>query len=324
MILIGKTIKRLRNHNSISQRELANKLNVSCQTISKWERGDTYPDITTLPLIADFFHVTIDVLFSGVVECADEVITESSKMHLEENHKGWNHAVEANWKGATILPQYGPYTPTEEELHLFEDLKDKSVLELACGNGQSMIYMANQGAKELYGLDISEVQIETARQILLENNIDAKLFTSPMEINPGIPFHHFDCVYSIYGIGWAQDIEKVFRLVSKYLKPKGYFIFSWDNPILPCIENREDGYVLSQPYVTEKGKYINKFGQQIYFKSWKLSTYINTLIDAGFELERIIEESDNCAKNASYSDKYYSEHKAGYINHSIIIKARKK
>lgn len=126
-------------------------------------------------------------------------------------------------------------------------------------------------------------------------------------------FHYFDCVYSIYGIGWAQDIKKVFHLISRYLKPRGYFIFSWDNPILPFIENREDEYVLSWPYVTETGKYIKKLGKQIYYKNWKISTYINALIDAGFELERVIEEFDSYTENAPYVDKYYSEHKAGYI-----------
>lgn len=39
MIAIGNTIKRLRAQNNISQRDMANKLNVSCQAISKWERG---------------------------------------------------------------------------------------------------------------------------------------------------------------------------------------------------------------------------------------------------------------------------------------------
>lgn len=323
MIAIGNTIKRLRTQNNVSQREMANKLNVSCQAISKWEKGNTYPDITMLPFIADFFHVTIDTLFSGVVDSADDVITESSKVHLDENREGWNHAVDADWAG-TILPEYGPYTPTEDKLKLFDDLQDKSVLELACGNGKSLVYIAEKGARELYGLDISEAQILSARQTLNEKNIKAELFISPMELNPGIPLHHFDCVYSIYGVGWAQDIDKVFGLVSKYLKPKGSFIFSWDNPILPCMENGENGYVLSQPYVTEMGMYMKKFDHQIYYKGWKISSYINSLINAGFEIERMIEESDNYAENAIYTTKYYSEHKARYVNHSIIIKARKK
>lgn len=323
MLAIGTTIKKLRNQNNICQSELAKKLNVSCQTVSKWEKGNSYPDITTLPMIADFFNVTIDALFSGILESADDVITESSKIHLEENRKGWNHAAESDWIG-TILPQYGPYTPTEDKLNLFDDLKDKAVLELACGNGRSLVYIAEKGAKELYGLDISEGQITSAKKTLSEHNINAELFISPMELNPGIPFHHFDCVYSIYGIGWTQDIEKVFGLVSRYLKPKGCFIFSWDNPILPCLENRDGEYVLSQSYVKETGKYMKKFGHQTYYKGWKLSTYVNALINAGFEVERMIEESDNYAENAAYSERYYSEHKAGYINHTIIIKARKK
>ncbi|MGT2938078.1 helix-turn-helix domain-containing protein, partial [Streptococcus caprae] len=50
------------------QEELAEKLYVSRQTISNWERGKTYPDINSLLLIATYFDVSLDNLIKGDVE----------------------------------------------------------------------------------------------------------------------------------------------------------------------------------------------------------------------------------------------------------------
>ncbi len=323
MISIGNVIKRLRILNNVSQQEMSEKLGVSCQTISKWENEKTYPDICMIPDIAAFFHVTIDALFHGNIKDSNEVITDMDKGYLDENRIGWNQVVSNAWSG-TILPAYGPYTPSEEELKLFDNITDKTVLELACGDGRSLLYQAEHGAKELYGLDISETQIAKAKKNFEEKHINAKLFASPMEINPGIPFHYFDCVYSIYGIGWTLDINKVFYLVSRYLKANGTFIFSWDNPLLPCLKNENGQYVLNQSYEEEKMIGIRKFGMQMNLRNWKISSYINALVDNGMEIEKIIETSAHYDRNAEYNEKYYSAHKARFINHSLIIKARKR
>ncbi len=50
-IYFGENIKRLRSEQNLTQEALAGFLGVSFQTISKWERGETYPDITMLPVI---------------------------------------------------------------------------------------------------------------------------------------------------------------------------------------------------------------------------------------------------------------------------------
>jgi len=57
---IGENIKRLRLSQNITQEKLASYLNVSCAAVSKWESGDTYPDITLLFPLAYFFKVSID------------------------------------------------------------------------------------------------------------------------------------------------------------------------------------------------------------------------------------------------------------------------
>lgn len=62
MIKVGKNIKKLREKKSITQEKLAKYLGVTPQAISRWESETGYPDIELLPLIADFFDVTIDEL----------------------------------------------------------------------------------------------------------------------------------------------------------------------------------------------------------------------------------------------------------------------
>jgi Predicted transcriptional regulators len=59
---IGETIKRLRKEKNITQEKLADHLSISCQAISKWERNETYPDITFIIPIASYFDVSTDEL----------------------------------------------------------------------------------------------------------------------------------------------------------------------------------------------------------------------------------------------------------------------
>lgn len=70
-IYFGENLKNLRKQKNLTQERLAEFLGVSFQTVSKWERGDTYPDITMLPEIASFFKVSVDEIL-GVNRAKDE------------------------------------------------------------------------------------------------------------------------------------------------------------------------------------------------------------------------------------------------------------
>lgn len=63
--LTGTVIKELRSKRSMTQTELAERLCVSDKTISKWETGKGYPDITLLEPIAEIFSVSVTELLSG-------------------------------------------------------------------------------------------------------------------------------------------------------------------------------------------------------------------------------------------------------------------
>lgn len=62
---IGGFIAALRKANGMTQKDLAERLNVSDKTVSRWERDDGAPDLATIPAIAEIFNVTCDELLRG-------------------------------------------------------------------------------------------------------------------------------------------------------------------------------------------------------------------------------------------------------------------
>lgn len=62
---IGSFLRELRKEQRITQEDLAEKLNVSSRTISRWETGSNMPDISLLIEIADFFDVSIPEIING-------------------------------------------------------------------------------------------------------------------------------------------------------------------------------------------------------------------------------------------------------------------
>lgn len=62
---IGNRLYNLRKERNISQEELANALDVSRQTVSKWETGESMPDFNKIQPICDYFGITTDELITG-------------------------------------------------------------------------------------------------------------------------------------------------------------------------------------------------------------------------------------------------------------------
>lgn len=61
---LAQNLTRYRKSLNLTQAELAEKLNYSDKAVSKWERGESFPDLYVLKQIADFYEVTIDTLIS--------------------------------------------------------------------------------------------------------------------------------------------------------------------------------------------------------------------------------------------------------------------
>ena len=65
---IGENIRELRIKKNMTQKELAERIFVTPQAISKWERGVGYPDILQMVPLADIFDVSIDMLFGRGID----------------------------------------------------------------------------------------------------------------------------------------------------------------------------------------------------------------------------------------------------------------
>lgn len=82
---IGRKISALRKGQNMTQMELADRLGISFQAVSNWERGNTMPDISKLPELAEIFHVTTDELLgetSGLVRSAAK---GEMQQYMEQN-----------------------------------------------------------------------------------------------------------------------------------------------------------------------------------------------------------------------------------------------
>ncbi|MBQ1247345.1 MAG: helix-turn-helix transcriptional regulator, partial [Clostridiales bacterium] len=62
---IGEFLKTLRKDNNLTQEELADKMNVSRRTVSRWETGSNLPDLSILVELADLYDVDMREIFNG-------------------------------------------------------------------------------------------------------------------------------------------------------------------------------------------------------------------------------------------------------------------
>ena len=66
--MVGENIIFLRKRNGMTQEALSERINVSRQTVAKWERGESEPDCSSLMRLSTLFNVTIDALVGNVEE----------------------------------------------------------------------------------------------------------------------------------------------------------------------------------------------------------------------------------------------------------------
>ena len=71
---IGRKISEFRKVSNMTQMELADRLNISFQAVSNWERGNSMPDISKLPELAELFGISIDELLGKKSELITNII----------------------------------------------------------------------------------------------------------------------------------------------------------------------------------------------------------------------------------------------------------
>ncbi len=88
MLYFAENLKKYRIMKNLTQEDIAGYLNITPQSVSKWERGETYPDITLLPALANIFNTSIDPLIG-----MDTIRAVEARRHI---HKKANNFMRSN------------------------------------------------------------------------------------------------------------------------------------------------------------------------------------------------------------------------------------
>jgi|GEM_PF-242490 len=90
---IGRKVYNLRKQNNMSQEQLAETLNVSRQSVSKWERDEALPDIYNLETIAEAFSVSIDyIIKKDLTSTSNDSSIELQKLRMKHKDKSYSKA----------------------------------------------------------------------------------------------------------------------------------------------------------------------------------------------------------------------------------------
>ena len=92
-ITINENLKRLRREKGTTQENLAEYIDISFQAISKWERGESFPDITLLPKIAAYYKVSVDDLLGvGKIQQKEKIEEYKKRADKENGLEVWQEA----------------------------------------------------------------------------------------------------------------------------------------------------------------------------------------------------------------------------------------
>jgi transcriptional regulator with XRE-family HTH domain len=81
-MIVGNMIKEIRENAGLTQEQFAEKLAISRQAVSKWERGVALPDIENILFISDHFNVSLDTIVKGDKKMTNKVIADSKNAKI--------------------------------------------------------------------------------------------------------------------------------------------------------------------------------------------------------------------------------------------------
>lgn len=89
---IGIKLKQLRQHQQLTQADVADELKLSRKTISSWENDRSYPDVASLITLSDIYHVTVDELLKGdqsMINHLVEIDRQAKRTKKEQGYYYW-------------------------------------------------------------------------------------------------------------------------------------------------------------------------------------------------------------------------------------------
>ena len=159
-------------------------------------------------------------------------MTEEIKKWWEDNANQFQEE-----RKIPIEINYGAGGLKEDDLKLIKEIRGKKVLEIGCGGAQCGIAFAKQGAI-VTGIDISEKQIEFARQLAKDNNVEIELYQGDIINLEKINSESQDIIFSSWALLYISDLQRCFKEAYRVLKKGGLFVLSLDHPFWRTLDKK--------------------------------------------------------------------------------------
>lgn len=100
MLFLSENLKKYRVLKNFTQEDIANYLNITPQSVSKWERGESYPDITFLPALSNLLDTSIDLLIGMDTMRAEQTYQDIHRSATDFEREGAYSSAEAVYRNA--------------------------------------------------------------------------------------------------------------------------------------------------------------------------------------------------------------------------------
>jgi 2-polyprenyl-3-methyl-5-hydroxy-6-metoxy-1,4-benzoquinol methylase len=198
----------------------------------------------------------------------------------------------AGWTKAYEYPAF---------MALLPDVAGKRALDLGCGAGRLAHHLAERGAAEVIGVDLSEKMLEIARA---ECSHPRLTFQRASMEEAAFPPERFELVVSSLAFHYVADYADLCRRIASWLTPGGVLVFSTEHPVYLSRATAEGWNPEStgQP----RAWALHRYGEEgLRKESWivdgvrkhhrMVSTLVNGPIEAGLTVERLVEPMPDAA-----------------------------
>ena len=169
-----QNLARTRRQNGLTQDALARRMNLSFQAISKWETGQSMPDLEQLTRLADLFGLSTDALL-GHVPAPDD---GAYRLRYDQERYYWGVA---------------PSSMCYEVMRLRPPVRPLRVLDVGCGEGKDAVFFARNGY-EVCAFDRVEAGLEKGRRLARACGAKVRFFQA--DARTFRPSEEYDIVFS--------------------------------------------------------------------------------------------------------------------------------
>jgi SAM-dependent methyltransferase len=176
---------------------------------------------------------------------------------------------------------------------LLPDVRGKRVVDLGCGFGWVSRWMREQGAASVLGLDVSQNMIARARQDTADPAVEYRIADLD---TLSLTDQAFDLAFSSLTFHYVVDFGRLARAIRKGLAPDGQLVFSIEHPVFMAAAHPSWTHDASgrktwpvNGYAIEGERRTDWFVKGVLKYHRTLGTTLNTLIDAGFHIQRVEE-----------------------------------